>query len=460
VNTMVGVPDMPPVGDKYWESFTARVLDSVEEDAATRAPEVHRSRRTWNIPIPRMAPAFSIALVVVVAAGILMRIGNPVSVPERPVSVFEPVEDGAGRDMDETTGDAELTGVERKDINDVKEGEMPTGVAGSSQADVAEESSRRLEPAPEVAVTKTKGPPVAVAKKESRASPEVLAAADEALKKKVEPTVSETRKLATTKPTASDTASSARTLVPRPEPETRQAEPSPALDKADVEPAREEQASIKVPVNGDEVKADDRQVAVPSPTQQESPTIQEEAVGSVPSVSTTVVVTSMEANADISDEVSARAPAPAAAMSMEQEQPGEPGEEVASKAPVSQPEIPEETEAEPATSEFEASAEEPGPRSTAANTLYRGPQDLLTHARNLAEVRKFWESEQVLKDLLSQAPPSPIQEEASLLLVKVLNDQNRVAEAQRVLDDIKGQFPANGTIQTFELETGGKKPVQ
>jgi hypothetical protein len=89
--------------------------------------------------------------------------------------------------------------------------------------------------------------------------------------------------------------------------------------------------------------------------------------------------------------------------------------------------------------------------------LYRGPEEQLTHARNLADVRKFWESEQVLKDLLSQRPPSPIQEEASVLLVKVLSGQNRIKEAQQVLDDAKEQYPASEMIQTFDLKQEGGK---
>ncbi|MCJ7499459.1 hypothetical protein MUP29_04320, partial [bacterium] len=88
---------------------------------------------------------------------------------------------------------------------------------------------------------------------------------------------------------------------------------------------------------------------------------------------------------------------------------------------------------------------------------YRGPEDQLIHARNLAEVRKFWESEQVLKDLLSQRPPSPLQAEASILLVKVLSSLNRTGEAQQVLDDARAQFPASEMIQTFDLKQEGEE---
>ena len=92
----------------------------------------------------------------------------------------------------------------------------------------------------------------------------------------------------------------------------------------------------------------------------------------------------------------------------------------------------------------------------ASRQPYRGPEDQLIHARNLADVRKFWESEQVLKDLLGQRPPSPIQAEASILLVKVLSSQNRVGEAQQVLDDAKVQFPASEMVQTFDLKQNGE----
>ncbi len=91
---------------------------------------------------------------------------------------------------------------------------------------------------------------------------------------------------------------------------------------------------------------------------------------------------------------------------------------------------------------------------------YRGPEDQLVHAKNLAEVRKFWESEQVLKDLLGQDLPLNVQEEASLLLVKVLSGQNRNEEAQRVLDDARSQFPESEKVQTFRLGPDGEEPAQ
>jgi len=140
----------------------------------------------------------------------------------------------------------------------------------------------------------------------------------------------------------------------------------------------------------------------------------------------------------------------------EPEEPAEPKDEVALSTP-GEPavESPAE-ESNAAVSELKvlgSTVPSEGTRNSfASKQHYRGPEDQLIHARNLAEVRKFWESEQVLKDLLGQRPPSPIQAEASILLVKVLSSQNRIGEAQQILDDAKVQFPASEMIQTYDLK--------
>jgi hypothetical protein len=205
-------------------------------------------------------------------------------------------------------------------------------------------------------------------------------------------------------------------------------------------------------------KADDSQAAVKPDVAQETAAKPVATVPSATNVASSVAVDGITA------EEKAEAPTQpeqivAAGITAVPAQPGDQGEEVLSYAAVPQPDVREKAAA-PSVADRAASVEEPEPRSSTGNTLYRGPQDQLIHARNLADVRKFWESEQVLKDLLSQTPPASIQEEASLLLVKVLSNQNRVTEAQRILDSAKGQFPASEMIQTFELEPEGDRPVQ
>jgi predicted Zn-dependent protease len=190
----------------------------------------------------------------------------------------------------------------------------------------------------------------------------------------------------------------------------------------------------------------------------------EEATGTVPAVSSALTAASGGTVDDFTVGKIVGAPATAeqiisSEVAVESEQPGEQEGETGTVAEPPQTEIRALAESTPSETEDAVSTTVSEPRLSAVNTLYRGPQDQLTHARNLAEVRKFWESEQVLKDLLSQSPPSPIQEEASLLLVKVLNNQNRAAEAQRALDSAKEQFPASEMIQTYELGSNGDKPI-
>jgi predicted Zn-dependent protease len=97
-------------------------------------------------------------------------------------------------------------------------------------------------------------------------------------------------------------------------------------------------------------------------------------------------------------------------------------------------------------------------RSVSRPSLYREPREQLEHARRLAEVRKYWESEQILKDLISRKPPPPVFEEASVLMVDVLSNQNRIVEAQQFLDEAKLQFPSSDLVQQYRL--GTPAPVQ
>jgi hypothetical protein len=76
----------------------------------------------------------------------------------------------------------------------------------------------------------------------------------------------------------------------------------------------------------------------------------------------------------------------------------------------------------------------------------------LLHARQLADQGKNRESEDVLNDLLERNFEPPIQEEASLLLVAVLERQSRVPEARKVLERAQRLYPANTAIQNFRLE--------
>jgi len=76
----------------------------------------------------------------------------------------------------------------------------------------------------------------------------------------------------------------------------------------------------------------------------------------------------------------------------------------------------------------------------------------LAFARSLEEEGDHAQSEKVLGDLLARDPPARVQEEASILLVSVLANQNRLPEARRVLEEAQRQYPANMMIQNFRLD--------
>jgi len=98
---------------------------------------------------------------------------------------------------------------------------------------------------------------------------------------------------------------------------------------------------------------------------------------------------------------------------------------------------------------FLGKTEEP---SIPGGTIDDGSWGQLVYARHLADQGKNRGSEEVLNDLLARNSEPPVQEEASLLLVTVLNNQSRMEEAREVLEDAQRLFPANVTIQNYRLE--------
>jgi len=454
VNRIVGVPDIPPPGDRYWDSFTARVLDRVEEDAATRVPDKSKPRRGWNFFIPRMAPAFSIALVVVVAAGVLMKMGGPVPVPEKPVAALEPRMEKAGSDLDETQAQGPSGKEDGGALTDAGDEELPVGPTGEMPSETRNAYRTAPEPEPARVADRTEKDLEPVRKKEALISPQ----AEGAMEKKDSLSTPEPPRPATPPP-AETAVSPVAPRAAESEPEAREMQVvSPAEPEA-VEQVRVEKTTETKPVVRIEGQRDDSPVAG-------KPSVPpEEDSGAVPAVSSALTAASGGAVDDFTVGKIVGAPAPAEQIAASEitavsGQPEEPVGETGKEAAAPQTETRAMSESAPSETEGAFSSAVSEPRFSAVNALYRGPQDQLTHAKNLAEVRKFWESEQVLKDLLSKSPPSPIQEEASLLLVKVLSNQNRAIEAQRVLDSAKEQFPASEMIQTYQLESNGEKPVQ
>lgn len=510
INPVVGVPDMPPPHDRYWESFTARVLDRVEEDAATRAPERKKTGRSWDLFMPWMVPAFSVALVVVVAAGVLFKIGDPVAVIKVPSLSTE-----SARDEDVLVKKALPAKTERLETeNKTATRTEESGRAPVEKHDQPDETIRRspsagatplpsLEPreAPEPESSSTEMPAKiakAIAAEEKPAPRVVKTAAKsttdkgavdvkkkEALAEPVTEVKAREVELASDVVPMADTAltdAQRGAVSPRVVTGTDAAISSKAADKTAARPSPDV-LSDSTPVASESVKPDQHgreasiaaemngsfdQAAEKEDHEQDTAAVVSAPVPSAPSDNP--VIEGYTAGMDAENEMKVTdAVMPSLAGSSETPAPYEAGPPLMEPESIAErpmtDEIPDLSgESESVVSGAEAldsagSVKENRP-SFGSGLPYRGPEDQLNHAKRLAEVRKFWESEQVLKDLISQEPPIPIQEEASILLVRVLNNQNRVNEAQHTLDEAKIQFPSNDMIQTFELSTDGKIPAQ
>jgi hypothetical protein len=481
---MVGVPDMPPPEDRYWESFTARVLDRVEEDAVIRVPERRKPRRSWNLMIPRMVPAFSIALVVVVAAGVLMKIGDPMPVSKAPVIRLESVPEKGVPVVDMKTLPEESDG---------GKGEYYTDAPGEKSPRASVEKAREIEDSyrPTQTQTQTQAPArapatgpeqiavlkeveegtIVVRKREALAAPEVeneteggdaeaagVPEAEETLSPKAK-----AEKLLPSVPAVMDGGVVALGEVDSAAPEVQlkskldQTEVPPEISIAQPEtPQVEERPSIAPMIQDADLdfaggRDDQARESVVGPVAKPSdPSLTEgnERDNSI------IVTHSASTGAD-PEEVSISV---SDIQLRKLEEPKKQMDEVALLTPGEPSEENKIAKSGMETLGSSVPTEEAKQVLASRSPPYRGPEDQLIHARNLADVRKFWESEQVLKDLLSQRLSFPIQEEASILLVKVLSSQNRIGEAQQVLDDARVQFPASEMIQTFELkqEEGGE----
>ena len=75
----------------------------------------------------------------------------------------------------------------------------------------------------------------------------------------------------------------------------------------------------------------------------------------------------------------------------------------------------------------------------------------LAFARELEEEGRHSESEEILDDLLERNTEPPVREQASLLLVSVLANQNRLPEARQVLEGAQQMYPGNMMIQNYKL---------
>ncbi len=420
----------PPHDDKYWGSFTARVLDRVEREAATRAPRKERTPGPWDLLVPRLAPALSVALVIVVAAGVFMKVREPAPVPTSPVIVTElgqqtpspPVEEGRPPAREET-GEASPAVIPEKESSRSPAPSLPE----------KEEAMARKAAAPSPDEDRTVGKTGGEGQAEEKKAVAV-AAGD-----RLEPPAA-----------VSPPPQAPRREVPPPEPPPLKTEARvPAVEKIQQASPPEDgkaappPAPVAAPVPKVEVQE--------SPGPGQSPREAEAVETPAPSGPSDDAVAALPGPAVTEEDPGRHAPELAARVAPAVEPP-EPVKEAATPAPPPVTETLEESvTAEAVVPEVSASGDTARQSLSAQPPTYRSPADQLAHARNLADLRLYRESERVLDDLLSQKPPSPVGEEASLLLVRVLASQNRVGEAQDVLDDAQRRYPQSEKVQTFQL---------
>ena len=462
-----GIPDIPGADDRYWESFTSRVLDRVEEDAATRVslPE-KRSRSLFPLfqmppmEFPRLVPALSIALVVVVSAGVLLKVGRVAPVPEATMPVSATGERAVQKPVYR-----EQAAEERKRKDDtarlLEQETDNLGRRSPSDTDPTPKDITVPQPVKksEIPVLETTGPGRLAGKLTSSSSEPVISSVlpEEAIA--AAPVQEE--QVSLDKVAKVDLNLKAAAMADEPEKQTEQADLDDAASPAEVEIAATlEPAREVVPRKEMAAPAPDVTPAEPATSDEMTPT-------EVVAAETVVAKLSAKASEPPIIEEAASVAAPEAASQpvtdaltgkRAEPQPEPQPEPAQARAGIMET-VPTDTEVSSfAKPDVQAPSPAPAAEGTVTSTtqpsLYRVPREQLDHASRLAEVRKYWESEQILKDLLSRNPPSPVFEEASILMVDVLSNQNRVVEAQQVLDDAKLQFPASDLVQGYILEPG------
>ncbi len=503
-----GVPEVTGADDRYWESFTSRVLDRVEEDAATRVPVPEKqSRPFFRMEFPSLVPAMSIALVVVVSAGVLLKVGRVAPVPEAPM-VEAPLAkapitraEGEGRRAKEAAREPEGEGRKDDTVHSFRQESDSLDVVGPEPIEktaniqptevapgrlTGKLSSSSIEPVlskeAAAAVPRQEGeaalpdnvfagdappesaPPVSAAKAELNLKKTAMADGADiqpdgdvstSLAVVDMPEKKQVPKPAPTEPASPEQTPTEPALEPRPEEVIAPSARKAAVVQPVVAPAV---SPVVPPVISEEPEV----LTPPAPAAETafaddpSPDTEGSAAGSA-QVEVEEVVGKVLAEIEsppVREQAAAVAAAPPSPPPSRVTSPV-PGPEAMESAAAPLPEV------EEVVSGYSLKAEtvvDDAERSASRPSLYRVPREQLEHARRLAEVRKYWESEQILKDLISQKPPTPVFEEASVLMVDVLSNQNRSVEAQQFLDDAKLQFPSNEMIQQYRL--GDPAPVQ
>jgi anti-sigma factor RsiW len=349
-----GLAGVPEPDSSYWDTFTGKVMDRVKDESPARQYEPEQDAARFRFSPVKFAPALSVALVVVVAAGVLMKMRHPVA-PEQVVYREDTV---AGKGVSPAP--------EGKTAADLEAGEVP---------DLSGQEGITLETAP----VKEAGRPLV-----RKTAPVTYA---DSVKKEA------------------------------------------AADERERPVPLEEEAGTMLEEKDDSVTS-----ALPPATSAGLPSAEKEAAADDerPPVLTREKTSIGFAEKDDSLEV---APAP----SLEDRKAGSFMASPSGEDSLFYFEMDLSTE-----------EKEPLPPGDAVND---GSWGQLAFARRLEEEGNHVESEKVLDDLLARNPSVPVQEQASILLVSVLANQNRLPEARQLLRDAQRQYPANMMIQNYRIES-------
>jgi len=360
----VAVPDP---GSEYWDVFTARIMDRVKDDPLDLPAQIKPKASKRSFQVKRLAPAFSLALVVVVAAGLLMEIRGPIVPRQKMLTVQKQAVDA----------DAVVNGAQS---------------AGRDQSPAYSQYEKKAAP---------------------RMYDEIRQSETETAGDAVTVTGSMSREV----------------IIPVPE-ETTRLRKSDAMEKKDRGQADEIASMDKAAIKGKNEEAE------------AASGIDEPAVSS-----------SME------PQKAETLPAPAA----------RPAPSRSEVLVLSEAALPDDDAPEPVTTQMKAqrkyrlageyngtlegdSAREPEAEFSDDRYEKETFRSMMFKAESLSREGRQADSEKILKDLLSQSPPSPIQEEATILLVKVLQYQDRIGEARRLLTEAQSVYPENEMVQQFRLD--------
>lgn len=426
---------VPDPGNEYWNGFTARVMDRVKDDpvVAQAHTKLKEPGRFWENR--RLAPVFSLALVVVVATGLLIEIRGPIAPRQKMPAVqkqaveADSVADGdrAGQTVkkDQATVYYQYEEKEQSRMDD--EIMSPETDTTSSQYSMADSASGVEDVA---ALTKT-----GQVQEGSETVKREREPASSLSQSSIERNESEAMAGGDSDGYRMKSTSPEKTLG-----KDSLARSAPAVGAVSVSDA----PAVSMPVKPRGMEPVRAQEPLPAPIAQNPPVpaekrgIPEDVTKEIPLSASTEEkgrryrLDDMRVNGSVDK--------PSADLEML---------ETDENSEIRVTETQDPTYRGDYERAAVANRESVGGEGRSSIETFRS---MVAKAESLSREGRQAESEKVLKELLSQSPPSPIQEEATILLVQVLQYQNRSVEARKLLTEAQNTYPENDMVQEFRLE--------